>query len=128
MRQGSRKVVSGMRVASPIRSLANAWDLQLECVRVWHETLLVTVLMTMLWKARYRISAVKMDNLRGLLGIRKMNRVPNARIRELCRRMIGVNKRTDEGVLGWFSHMERMENDRIAKSYVGEYADKFLSN
>ena len=27
--------------------------------------------------------AVQMDNLRGLLGIRRMDRVPNARIREL---------------------------------------------
>ena len=44
-----------------------------------------------------------MDNLRGLLGIRKMNRVPNVRIRELC----GV----------------RMEKDSIAKRvYVGECA------
>ena len=27
---------------------------------------------------------VQMENLRGLLGIRKMDRVPNAWIRELC--------------------------------------------
>ena len=57
---------------------------------VLHETLLVPVLMydseTMLWKEkeRSRIRAVQMDNLRGLLGIRKMDRVPNARIREVC--------------------------------------------
>ena len=39
----------------------------------------------MLWKENERsiIRAVHMDNLRGLLGIRKMDRVPNARIREL---------------------------------------------
>ena len=51
---------------------------------VLHETLLVPVLMygseTMLWKekARSRVRAVHMDNLRGLLGIRRMDRVPNA--------------------------------------------------
>ena len=28
-----------------------------------------------------------------------------------------------EGVLGWFSQVERMENDRIAKRvFVGDYA------
>ena len=69
----SRKVVSGRRVAVAIRSLVNAKDLQLECARVLHETLLVLVLMygseTMLWKEeRYRISAVQMDNLRGVLA------------------------------------------------------------
>ena len=53
-----------------------------------HETLHVPVLTygseTMLWKekGRFRIGAVKLDNLRGLLGIRRMDRVPNAWIRE----------------------------------------------
>ena len=39
----------------------------------------------MLWKeeGRSRIKAVQMDNLRGLLGIRRMDRVPNVWIREL---------------------------------------------
>ena len=35
-------------------------------------------------KERSRIMAVQMDNLRGLLGIRRMEKVLNARIRELC--------------------------------------------
>ena len=60
-----------------------------------------------------------MDNLRGLLSIRRMDRVPNARIRELC----GVRKGLDEGMLRWFAHLERMESRMIAKRvYVGEYA------
>ena len=69
----SRKVASE-RVTGAIRSLVNARDLQLECARVFHETLLIPVLMygreTMLWKEkeRSRIRAVQMDNLRGLLG------------------------------------------------------------
>ena len=37
--------------------------------------------------------------------------------------MKGVDDRIDEGVLRWFSHVERMKNDRIAKRvYVGECA------
>ena len=39
-----------------------------------------------------------MDNLRGLLGIRRMDRVPDTRIRELCRVTKGVEERVDEGV------------------------------
>ena len=91
-------------------------------VLVLHETLLVPILMygseTMLWKKeRSRIRTVHMDNLRGLLIIRRMDSVPNAQIRELC----GVKKRLDErinkGGLQWFGHVERMKNDsRIAKS------------
>ena len=64
-----------------------------------------------------------MDNLKGLLGIRRMDRVPNARIRELYRITKGVDDRIDEGVLQWFGHVERMERDRIAKRlYIGKCA------
>ena len=89
-----RKVASGKRVAGVIRSLVNARYLQLDCARVLHETLLVPLLIygseTMLGKGKERseIRAIQMDNLRGLLGIRRMDRVPNARIRKYC----GVTK------------------------------------
>ena len=36
-----------------------------------------------------------MDNLRGLLGIRRLDKILNAQIRELC----GVTKGVDEGVV-----------------------------
>ena len=81
------KVASRRRVAGVTKSLVNTRDLQLEFARVLHETLLVPVLMygseTMLWKEeeRSRVRAVQMDNLGGLLGIRRMNRIPNAWIR-----------------------------------------------
>ena len=52
----SRKVASGRRVTDAIRSLVNAKDLQLECSKVLHETLLMPVLTygseTMLWKEK----------------------------------------------------------------------------
>ena len=76
----------------------NARTLQLECARVLHELLLVPVRNygseKMIWreKERSRIRAVQMENLRGLLGIRRMDKVPNALIRQLCRVMRGVDK------------------------------------
>ena len=56
---------------------------------------------TIIWKEkeRSRIKAVQMDNLRGLLGIRKMSKIPNVQIMELCRLTKGVNERTDENIL-----------------------------
>ena len=61
-----------------------------------------------------------MENLRGLLGI-KMERVPNARIRELCADRQDLDERIDEGILRWFGHVERVERDKINKRvYVGE--------
>ena len=48
-----------------------------------------------------------MDNLRGLLGNRRIDKILNARIRESCRGRKGLDERIDEGVLRWFSHVKR---------------------
>ena len=74
---GRWRVGEGM--AGDIRSLINARYFELECARVLHETFLVLVLMygkeTMLCKEEIsRIRAFQMDNLRGLLGIRRGTR------------------------------------------------------
>ena len=60
----------------------------------------------MLWKERSRIRAVQMDNIRRLLGIRKMDMTPNAQIRELCCVKKGLRGKIDEGV-PWCSTMWR---------------------
>ena len=55
---------------------------------------------TLLWKKEMsRIKAIQMSNLRGLLGIRRMDRVPNAQKRELCEVTMGVDERIDDGVI-----------------------------
>ena len=82
-----RKMWSGKEVASAIRPLINVRGLQVECVRVLHEELIIPLLLynreTMIWreKERSRITGVQMD-LRGLLGMKRMDRVLNAWIRE----------------------------------------------
>ena len=78
---------------------------------------------TVIWKEKEssRIRVVQMDNLKSLLGIKRMDKVTNTRIRELCGVTKGVDERIDEGVLRWFGHVEKMENVRIVKRvYVWE--------
>ena len=103
--------------------------MQIKYARVLHETLRAPVLTygseTMLWKERERsrIRVVQMDNLRGLPGFRRMDRVPDARIRELCGVAKGEDERFDEIFLRWFDHVERMEKESIVKRvYVGKCA------
>ena len=48
-----------------------------------------------------------MDNLRGLLGIRRLDKVLNPLIRELYGAKKGLDERIDEGVQRWFGHVER---------------------
>ena len=95
-----RKVVSGRKSAGTIRSLVNFWSLQLDCGKVLYETLLMPVLVygseTIVWKEeeRSRIRVVQIYDLRGLLDIRKLDKVLD---------------------------VERMGNDKIAlRMYVGE--------
>ena len=58
-----------------------------------------------------------------MLGIRRMNKVQIAWIRQLCGVTKGVDEKIDKGVLRWFDHVERMENNRISKRvYVGDCA------
>ena len=46
-------MASGRRVEGAIRSLVNARDLQIECARVLHETLLVPALICMVARLCY---------------------------------------------------------------------------
>ena len=87
----SKKVASRWRVACAIRFLVNARSFQLQCARVLHVSLLVPVL---------RCGVAQMDNLRGLQGIRIMDKVPNARLRQLCGVTRGVNEKIDVGFSG----------------------------
>ena len=82
----SRKVVSGRRIAGAIRSLVNTRGLQFECDMVLHEPLFVPVVTygsekIRKEKERSRIRAERMENLRGLLSIKRKDKVPNAVVR-----------------------------------------------
>ena len=66
----------------------NARSLQLECARVLHETLL----------GKVRIMATQMVNFRGFLSIRRMDKVSNSGIRELCGVTKGLMKVFSDGL------------------------------
>ena len=90
-------------MSGAIRYFGNVRDFKIECARVFHETLLVPVLMygseTMLWRERKRersrIGDAQVGNLRDFLGIRKMDRVTNAWMGKLCRVTKGIDERID---------------------------------
>ena len=56
---------------------------------------------TMIWreKERSRIWDVQMYNLRGLLGMWRMDKILNSWIRELCRETKGVDEKIYVGVV-----------------------------
>ena len=89
---------------------------------VLHKLLLVSALLygneTLIYREKERsvIMSVRMDNIRGLLGIRRMTKVPNAEIKELCGLTKVLDERIDESVLLWFGHIERMVE--LLKGYM----------
>ena len=54
--------------------------------------LFLRMVVRLIWREeeRSRIRAVQMNNFRGLLGVRRMDKVPNARIRQFYRVKKGV--------------------------------------
>ena len=71
---------------------------------------------------------LQMDNLRGLLGIRRMDRVSNARIMELCGMKKGLDERIDEGVFRCFGHVERIAKEcvLVVVQWVGRGRDALI--
>ena len=64
---------------------------------------------------RKRIEAVEMNCLRNICGVRRTDRVRNEEIRRRCRKKASVGERMDQSILRWFGHVERMEDDRLAR-------------
>ena len=50
-----------------------------------------------------------------MLGIRKIDKIPNARVRKFGGVEKVMKERIIESVFGWFGSMERMENNRVPK-------------
>ena len=79
--------------------MVNAKDFQLEFMRVLHEGLLMPVLLygseTMIWREKEK-SRIRAVQILVLLDIRRMDKMPNALIRELCGVMKELDERIDE--------------------------------
>ena len=52
-----------------------------------------------------RIRPIQMDNLRDLLGIGRMDKVPNEWILQLCGVTKGVDEKIYEGILQWLGYL-----------------------
>ena len=53
--------------------------------------------------------------------MRRIDKMWNEHIRELCGVKNGVNEKIAESVLRWFGHLERMDGNRLVKRmYNGE--------
>ena len=66
-------------------------------------------------RERKRMEVVEMNCLRNICGLKRTDRVPNVEIRRRLGKSVSVSQIIDQGVLRWFGHVERMEDERMAK-------------
>ena len=62
-----------------------------------------------------KLGVFEMMCLRNICGLRRVNRVRNALIRERCGCKLRVLERIERNVLKWFGYVERMEEKRLVK-------------
>ena len=99
----------------------NDRGLQLERAKLLREVLFKSVSLygseTVAWREKETstIRVVQMDNLRCLLGVRRINKMQNIRIKEVCGVTKEMNERIEESDFRWFGHTERMKNNGITK-------------
>src|ERR1700755_3435008 len=64
-------------------------------------------------RARKSLNIFEMKCLRAICKLRRIDRIRNDRIREMCKWKRGLVVRAEEGVLKWFGHICRMNEDRM---------------
>ena len=66
-------------------------------------------------KVRKRVEVAEMKGLRFICGIRRLDKVRNVRVREMCGWKKSAVERVEHNGLKWFEHVCRMDNERLAK-------------
>src|ERR1700755_3191838 len=75
-------------------------------------------------RARKSFNVFEMKGLRAICKLRRIDRVRNERIKEMCKWKKGVIDRAEEGVLKWFGHTCRMNEDRMVGKVRRSNVDK----
>lgn len=68
-----------------------------------------------------KMQSVQMNDLRGMLDVRTIDKMRKDYIRKMCDVKKKVNEKINASILRWFEHMERMDKCRHVKwLYRGE--------
>ena len=127
MNEINHRVLQGRTVAYVAGNMVKKHNLSLESARALYESLLAPTILygseTLYMKEqeKSRVRAIEMDYLRKIVGVRRTDKVRNTMVREICGVKAGVDGRRERLMLGWFGHMNRMDDARTVKRiYVSE--------
>ena len=113
------RVMEGMKVMGGLREVWKKGRISKEIkVRMFESMCLPSAMYgcetwVMNAQIRKRLEVFEMKGLRAICGLRRVDRIRNERIREMCGWKRGIVGRAEEGVLRWFGHVCRMDENRI---------------
>ena len=113
------RVTEGMKVMGGLREVWKKGRISKEIkVRMFERMCLPSAMYgceTWVMNAQIRkgLEVFEMKGLRAICGLRRVDRIRNERIREMCECKRGIVRRAEEGVLRWFGHMCRMDENRM---------------
>ncbi|CAG4960734.1 unnamed protein product [Parnassius apollo] len=116
-----RRLNAGNRVNGGLHSIMKNQNVSKKVRMVIHNAVLVPTLMygieSWVWQKKHeiRINAVEMRSLRNMLRLNLNDRVRNCVIRDKCGMQDDVVTRIKKGMLRWFGHVERMNEERVTK-------------
>jgi len=119
------RVNEGCKALGALRKVVNSKSMSMEAKRGLYESVIVP---TVLYGAetwclsaaeRKKVDVFEMKCLRSMLGVTRRDRVRNEMVRERTGVVRELSRRVDERVLGWFGHVERMNEERLVKRIYG---------
>ncbi|XP_060809954.1 uncharacterized protein LOC132904043 [Amyelois transitella] len=121
-----RRVNAGNMVNGALHAFMSSQKLSKKARLAVHRGVLVPTLMygseSWVWQKKHesRINAVEMRALRSMLGVKLSDRIRNSVIRECCDVKEDVVTGIEKGMLRWFGHVERMNENRLTKQIYKE--------
>ena len=70
-------------------------------------------------KVKKKIGVLEMRVLREIAGVRRVDRVRNTRVRNMCGSSISLVGLVERKILWWFGHLIRMNRSRLVKGVFG---------
>ena len=115
------RVGEGTRALSGLRELWKEGDLSLKLKISMFEKICVPAVLygCETWglnaRSKKKLEVFEMKGLRAVCGVSKRERIRNRVIRERCDWKNGLVRRAEKGMLRWFGHLERMEEQRVVR-------------
>ena len=115
------RVNEGGKVWGAVNRVVGSMNVRLDVKKCLYERVVVPTVLygseawSMREKERKKLNVFEMKCLRSMIGVTRMDRVRNERVRERTGVMCDLAGRADESVLRWFGHVERMNDERLTK-------------